>query len=94
MKNDCDAIAKDRKISSLEKSKTKSKRLALKIFINTVYGVLGQNGSPLFCIVLPMIVTALGRKIFQLAIDTVYKYFKDSKVPAGDTDSCFVAIST
>jgi DNA polymerase elongation subunit (family B) len=35
-------------------------RQALKLMTNTIYGAQGQTGSPLFCLSIPMVITATG----------------------------------
>lgn len=66
-----------------------AKQKALKVFMNTFYGLMGFNQSPLFKLLLAGGVTTMG----QWNIKYVHKFCTDNgyKVKYGDTDSLYIS---
>ncbi len=68
-----------------------SKSNAVKVFMNTFYGVLGDKFSPLHMLCLAGGTTSAGRYNLRLAISFLAK--NDCKIYYGDTDSCYLSIA-
>jgi hypothetical protein len=74
-------------IFKLNYSDTKQK--ALKVFMNTFYGELGNKNSPLFILELAGAITSAGQKNLLLIKDYVERL--NHKVYYGDTDSLYIS---
>jgi DNA polymerase delta subunit 1 len=80
----------DAKMADVEFGVHNAKQLAVKISMNSAYGILGvENGF------MPLIkgaasVTAMGRMLIMMAIDFIRKTYPFVKLVYGDTDSCMI----
>jgi len=73
-----------------ERNYINCKQNALKVFMNTFYGVAGSSISPFFVIEVAGGVTAYGKKNIHLAYDFVTK--QNCNVYYGDTDSIYLSV--
>lgn len=65
-----------------------TKQLGQKVFMNTIYGTLGESASPFFQVGLAGFVTSYGQRLIR----TVKRYVEDRsyRVLYGDTDSLYI----
>jgi DNA polymerase elongation subunit (family B) len=69
-----------------------SKQKAIKVFMNTFYGVLGRESGPLFVLAIASAITSKGRMLIKSTSDKFER--KNCIVHYGDTDSVFVSCGT
>ena len=65
-----------------------------KIFMNSIYGILGLPFSPIYDVDLAQSVTLTGQSINKGVSDLIRSKFGDDCIVAGDTDSQYVNIET
>ncbi|MEM2237579.1 MAG: DNA-directed DNA polymerase I [Candidatus Caldarchaeum sp.] len=81
-------MASDKSLTAVQRSWYEVVQRALKVFLNASYGVLGFEEFPLYCPPLAESTTAIGRYVFQSAIDKARSL--NILVVYGDTDSIFL----
>ncbi len=78
----------DKNLSEKQRSYFNTVQQALKVFINSAYGVFGSQNFPLFCLPVAESTTAIGQYSIK---ETIKKSEQiDVKVLYGDTDSVFL----
>ena len=63
---------------------------ALKILVNSIYGLFGVNGSPLYSKIVAIMITSYGRHHLTRAKEYFTSNFDKTSVLYGDTDSLFI----
>ncbi len=81
-------MASDKSLTPVQRSWYEVVQRALKVFLNASYGVLGFEEFPLYCPPLAESTTAIGRYVFQSAIEKAKSL--NILVVYGDTDSIFL----
>lgn len=81
-------MASDKSITPVQRSWYEVVQRALKVFLNASYGVLGFEEFPLYCPPLAESTTAIGRYVFQSAVEKAKSL--NIQVVYGDTDSIFL----
>ncbi|MEM4334238.1 MAG: DNA-directed DNA polymerase I [Candidatus Caldarchaeum sp.] len=81
-------MASDKTITSVQRGWYEVVQRALKVFLNASYGVLGFEEFPLYCPPLAESTTAIGRYVFQSAVEKAKSL--NVQVVYGDTDSIFL----
>ncbi|PKC56356.1 hypothetical protein RhiirA1_315996, partial [Rhizophagus irregularis] len=65
-----------------------SKQKAIKLYMNSFYGVTGRSGSPFYILELAGGVTSAGQEIIKRVAEYVRK--KGFRIKYGDTDSLYL----
>ncbi|MEM4280643.1 MAG: DNA-directed DNA polymerase I [Candidatus Caldarchaeum sp.] len=81
-------MVSDKSLTAVQRSWYEVVQRALKVFLNASYGVLGFEEFPLYCPPLAESTTAIGRYVFQSAIEKARSL--NILVVYGDTDSIFL----
>ena len=74
----------------LNKKKVPTLANALKILVNSIYGLFGVAGSPLYSKIVAIMITSYGRHHLLRAKNYFEKKFDNLTVLYGDTDSLFI----
>lgn len=83
----------------IECNRLKTKQQAIKIFINSVYGVFGNKKAPIGDDDIASSITLTGQSVIQKSKDIIQEYFiqrigkdVDGCFLYGDSDSCFITV--
>lgn len=100
LKKDLDSGNVENPILAKEEcNRLKTKQQAIKIFINSVYGVFGNKHAPIGDDDIASSITLTGQSVIQKSKEILQQYF-DDKIGAnaqdcfiyGDSDSCFITV--
>lgn len=81
------------KILQIEYNVKDATQKALKISANSAYGAMGVTNGKLPLVKGAAAVTAMGRRLINMAIDKILETYPFSKLVYGDTDSCMMYFS-